>query len=62
MPANHIMPERDLLLNLSGTECIDVMEALFETAVQLNEKDDRCTLFNMARTLIESTTHIDWVE
>ena len=41
MPANHIMPERDLLLNWTGTECIDVMEALFETAVQLNEKDDR---------------------
>ena len=62
MPANHIMPERDLLLNWTGTECIDVMEALFETAVQLNEKDDRCTLFNMAMTLMECQNLMDWVE
>ena len=56
------MPERDLLLNWTGTECIDVMEALFETAVQLNEKDDRCTLLNMAMTLMECQNLMDWVE
>ena len=43
-------------------KCIDVMEALFETAVQLNEKDDRCTLFNMAMTLMECQNLMDWVE
>ena len=62
MPANHIMPERDLLLNWTGAECIDVMEALLETSVQLNEKDDRCALFNMAMTLMECQNLMDWVE
>ena len=62
IPANHIMPERNLLLNWTGIECIDVMKAIFESSVQLNEKDDRCALFNMAMTLIECQNLMDWVE
>ena len=62
MPANHIMPGQDLLLNWTGVECINVLEALFETSVHLNEKDDRSALFNMAMTLMECQNLMDWVE
>lgn len=62
MLAHHIMPERDLLLNWTGVECINVMEALFETSVQLSEKDERCALFNIAMTLMECQNLLDWVE
>lgn len=62
IPANHIMPERYLLLNWTGVECINMMKAIFETSVQLNEKDDRCALFNMAMTLMECQNLMDWVE
>ena len=54
--------EVDKWLNLIQQERTAAAAAANETAVQLNEKDDRCTLFNMAMTLMECQNLMDWVE
>lgn len=61
-PAEHIMPDRDILLNWSGLECLEVLESLFETVTRLDATSDRTSLFNMAMTLMECQNLLDWVE
>ena len=52
-PSEHIMPERDILLNWSGLESIEVIEDLFETTTLLDTQVDHRALFRMAVILIE---------
>ena len=61
-PAEHIMPEQDILLNWSGLESIEVIEDLFETTTLLDTQAARCIMFRMAMTLIECQNLLDWIE
>ena len=62
VPSRHIMPERDILLNWSGLESIEVIGDLFETTTLLDTQADHRAMFRMAMTLIECQNLLDWIE
>lgn len=41
-------PNKDLALNWTGMECIEVLEGLFETSIHLNTLNERMEMFNLA--------------
>ena len=45
----------------NGIETFDVLMGLFKITVQLEQGEDRCTLYNLARELIESQSFETWI-
>ena len=50
-----------LPLALTGQEVIELERELFETAVQLNDRDKRQQLFNTAQAAAEWFSLEDWI-
>lgn len=59
---DHILPEQELPMNATGTETLDNVWDLFETAVQLNAPEQREALFHLASELAECQNLLDWIE
>lgn len=57
----HILPEAELPMNATGTETLDNIWDLFETSLHTESKEERTTLYNMARTLEETQNLLDWI-
>lgn len=58
----HVLPESDLPMNASGMETLDNIWDLFETAVQLEDREQRAALFRLASELAETQNLLDWIE
>lgn len=58
----HVLPESDLPMNASGMETLDNIWDLFETAVQLEDREQREALFRLASELAETQNLLDWIE
>lgn len=58
----HVLPESDLPMNASGMETLDNIWDLFETAVQLEDREQREALFRLASELMETQNLLDWIE
>lgn len=50
------------LANWSGTETFDVLMALFEASLSLDQCEDRRTLFDLSQKLIEMQSFTSWIE
>src|SRR5574344_1819048 len=50
---NHILPEEELPMNASGMETLDSVWDLFETAVRLDNWEQRAAMFKLADELAE---------
>lgn len=57
----HVLPESDLPINASGMETLDTIWDLFETAVQLDDREQREALFRLASELAETQNLLDWI-
>ena len=57
----HVLPESDLPMNASGMETLDNICDLFETAVQLDDQEQREALFRLASELAETQNLLDWI-
>ena len=60
--AHHVLPEKELPMNATGTETLSNIWGLFESATQLDSTDKRMVLFNMARQLEEIQNLQDWLK
>ena len=60
--SEHVRPEEELPVNLSGLETLNMIWDLFETAVQLESRDHREALFRLASELMETQNLLDWIE
>ena len=58
----HVLPESSLPINASGMETLDTIWDLFETAVQLDDREQREALFRLASELAETQNLLDWIE
>lgn len=58
----HIMPENELPMNATGMETLDNIWGLFETAVAVDDQEQRTALLNLARELAECQNLLDWIE
>ena len=52
----------DLTADTTGTETLDAIWDLFETAVHLDDEGERTTLLELARELEEAHSLLDWIE
>ena len=57
----HVLPESSLPINASGMETLDTIWDLFETAVQLDDREQREALFRLASELAETQNLLDWI-
>lgn len=55
-------PNKDLALNWTGMECIEVLEGLFETSIHLNTLNERMEMFNLAMVLMECQSMTEWIK
>lgn len=60
--AGHVLPEAELPMNASGTETLDNVWDLFETAVRLDSQEQRAAMFTLANELAECQNLLDWIE
>lgn len=60
--ASHVLPEDELPMNATGTETLDNIWDLFETAVQLESREQRITLYRLAEELADCQNLLDWIE
>ena len=58
----HIMPENELPMNATGMETLDNVWGLFETAVAVDDREQRTALLNLAQELAECQNLLDWIE
>ena len=58
----HILPEEELPMHATGTETLDNVWDLFETALHTENLRERMKLFEMAKWLEESQNLLDWIE
>ena len=58
--AHHVLPEKELPMNATGDETLSNIWGLFESAMQLESKEKRMVLYNMARQLEEIQNLQDW--
>ena len=58
---SHVLPEKELPMNASGTETLEHIWGLFETSLRLRSEKKRTALYKMARWLEESQNLEDWV-
>ena len=57
-----IYPEEELPINATGMETLDNIWDLFETAVNLDNRQERALLFQLATELAEYHNLLDWIE
>lgn len=57
----HAMERKDLPINASGIETMDNIWGLFETAVKLDNLNERREMYNLARELEECQNLLDWI-
>lgn len=60
--ACHVLPKQELPMNATGMETLDNVWDLFETAAQLDSREQRMALFNLASELAECQNLLDWIE
>ena len=60
--ASHVLPEEELPMNASGMETLDNVWDLFETAVQMDSREQRTAMFKLASELAECQNLLDWIE
>ncbi len=60
--ASHVLPERELPMNATGLETLDNVWDLFETAVQLDSREQRASMLSLANELAECQNLTDWIE
>ena len=60
--ASHVLPEEELTMNASGMETLDNVWDLFETAVQMDRREQRTAMFKLANELSECQNLLDWIE
>ena len=60
--ASHVLPEEALPMNASGMETLDNVWDLFETAVQMDSREQRAAMFRLASELAECQNLLDWIE
>ena len=60
--SEHVRPDDELPVNLSGLETLNMTWDLFETAVQLDDQEQREALFRLASELAETQNLLDWIE
>ena len=60
--ASHVLPEEALPMNASGMETLDNVWDLFETAVQMDSREQRTAMFKLASELAECQNLLDWIE
>ena len=58
--AQHVLPEKELPMNATGADTLSNIWDLFESAMQLESKEQRMVLYNMARQLEEIQNLQDW--
>ena len=58
----HVRPEEELPVNLSGLETLNMIWDLFETAVQMDDLSDRQEMLNFAKWMEESQNLLDWIK
>ena len=58
---SHVLPEKELPMNASGTETLERIWGLFETSQRLRSEEKRTALYEMARWLEESQNLEDWI-
>ena len=58
----HILPEEELPMHATGTETLDNVWDLFETALHTENLRERMKLFEMAKWPEESQNLLDWIE
>ena len=58
---HQVLPESSLPINASGMETLDTIWDLFETAVQLDDREQREALFRLASELAETQNLLDWI-
>lgn len=59
---SHVLPESKLPMNASGIETLDNVWDLFETAVQMDSREQRAAMFRLASELAECQNLLDWIE
>ena len=60
--ASHVLPEEKLPMNASGMETLDNVWDHFETAVQMDSREQRTAMFRLASELAECQNLLDWIE
>ena len=58
---SHVLLEKELPMNASGTETLERIWGLFETSLRLRSEEKRTALYKMARWLEESQNLEDWI-
>ena len=58
----HVRPEEELPVNLSGLETLNMIWDLFETAVQMDDLPDRQEMLDFAKWMEESQNLLDWIK
>lgn len=59
---SHVLPEEELPMNASGMETLDNVWDLFETAVQMDSREQRTAMLKLASELAECQNLLDWIE
>ena len=58
----YILPESDLSMDASGTETLNNIRDLFETAIQPEDREQLAALFRLATELAEVLNLLDRIE
>ena len=59
--ARHVLKEEEILHNATGLEILALTRGLFETAVRLDSRQDRQTLFDLAGELELALNLDEWI-
>ena len=60
--SEHVRPDDELPVNLSGLETLNMTWDLFETAAQMDDLSDRQEMLNFAKWMEESQNLLDWIK
>lgn len=60
--SQHVYPEEELPMNATGTETLNNVWDLFETATQLDDQTERQAIFDLAMALADQQNLLDWIE
>ena len=60
--SEHVWPDDELPVNLSGLETLNMTWDLFETAAQMDDLSDRQEMLNFAKWMEESQNLLDWIK
>ena len=60
--SEHVRPDDELPVNLSGLETLNMTWDLFETAAQMDDLSDRQEMLDFAKWMEESQNLLDWIK